>query len=227
MAATITNFVGQTQGTVFAALLPASAVLNARRDAQKLGKLLTLSTRYGMLLLLAMGLPLIIIGGPILRLWVGKDYALHSLLIMQVLVVANVVRLSALPYHAALGDQSATKSDSIAARRRHNQPRGKRGWSLPVRRHWCGHRNVNRRFCRRRIASGAQYAANHSHRCRSIRACQTGPTAASLVCAAPLAFLAIIRIVIRSASIGALSLFYRQRYAGHRVFVLELWPHEF
>ena len=76
--------------------------MNARRDAQKLGTLLTLSTRYGMLILLAMGLPLITVGGSILRLWVGKDYALHSLLIMQVLVVANVVRLSALPYATLL-----------------------------------------------------------------------------------------------------------------------------
>jgi O-antigen/teichoic acid export membrane protein len=102
VAATMTNFVGQAQGAIFAALLPASAVLNARGDAQKLGALLTSSTRYGMIILLAIGLPLIVAGKPILRFWVGKDYALHSLLIMQVLVVANVVRLSALPYATLL-----------------------------------------------------------------------------------------------------------------------------
>ena len=90
-------------------MLPASAVLDAGRDAQKLGTLLTLSTRYGMLILLAMGLPLITIGGSILRLWVGKDYALHSLLIMQILVVANVVRLSALPVGAAFWAQISSR----------------------------------------------------------------------------------------------------------------------
>ena len=102
VAATATNFVGQAQAAIFAALLPASAVLNARGDAHRLGVLLTSSTRYGMIILLAMGLPLVAAGRLILRMWVGKDYALHGLLILQVLVIANVVRLAALPYATLL-----------------------------------------------------------------------------------------------------------------------------
>ena len=102
VAATLTNFVAQAQGAIFAALLPVSAVLNARGDAQKLGALLVSSTRYGMLILLAMAVPLILGVNLILRVWVGPSYAEHSSLIMQVLVVANVVRLSALPYATLL-----------------------------------------------------------------------------------------------------------------------------
>lgn len=102
VAASLTNFVTLAQSSIFAALLPASAVLNARDDAKKLGSVLIDATRYGMLLLLAMAVPLLMGGYFILRMWVGEVYAAHSLAILQVLVVANVVRLSALPYATLL-----------------------------------------------------------------------------------------------------------------------------
>lgn len=102
IAATLTNFVAQVQGAIFAALLPASAVLSARGDAAGLGRLLVSSTRYGMLILLAMALPLVGAGHYILRVWAGGDYAAHSTIILQVLVAANVVRLAALPYATLL-----------------------------------------------------------------------------------------------------------------------------
>src|SRR6267378_1434013 len=82
--------------------MPASAVLSARGDSQKLGALLLSSTRYGLLMLLAMALPLVLAGRFILSVWVGKAYADHSTSIMQLLVVANVVRLSFLPYATLL-----------------------------------------------------------------------------------------------------------------------------
>jgi O-antigen/teichoic acid export membrane protein len=102
IGATVTNFVAQAQGAIFSALLPASAVLGARGDAQRLGTLLVSSTRYGMLALLAMALPLALAGHFVLRLWVGPDYALHSLAILEVLLLANVIRLCALPYATLL-----------------------------------------------------------------------------------------------------------------------------
>lgn len=102
VAATLTNFVAQAQGAIFSALLPASAVLGARGDGQRLGSMLVASTRYGMLILLAMALPLVIAGHWIIRIWAGADYAQHSTLILQVLVIANVVRLCALPYSTLL-----------------------------------------------------------------------------------------------------------------------------
>lgn len=102
VAVTLTSFVVLTQNAIFAAVLPASAILNARGDSQRLGALLLSSTRYGMLILLGMALPLMLAGRVILNIWVGKDYALHSILTMQILVVANVVRLSFLPYATLL-----------------------------------------------------------------------------------------------------------------------------
>jgi O-antigen/teichoic acid export membrane protein len=102
IAATLTNFVAQVQGAIFAAMLPASAALAARGDGARLGRLLVTSTRYGMLILLAMALPLIAAGHYILREWAGSDYAAHSTIILQVLVAANVIRLAALPYATLL-----------------------------------------------------------------------------------------------------------------------------
>ncbi len=102
VAATLTSFMAQVQGAMFAALLPASAILSARNDAQKLGAVLISSTRYGMLILLAMALPLMAAGRFLLRIWVGADYATHSTAILQVLIVANIVRLSTLPYSTLL-----------------------------------------------------------------------------------------------------------------------------
>ncbi|HEY4052388.1 MAG TPA: polysaccharide biosynthesis C-terminal domain-containing protein [Terriglobales bacterium] len=102
IAATLTTFLAQVQGSIFAALLPASAVLAARGDGERLGRLLVSSTRYGMLILLAMAAPLVLGGHYILQLWAGADYAAHATLILQILVIANVIRLCALPYSTLL-----------------------------------------------------------------------------------------------------------------------------
>lgn len=102
VAATLTNLIAQVQGAIFAAMLPASSALAARGDAPRLGELLVSSTRYGMLILLSMSLPLIVGGHYILHLWANDDYAAHSTSILQVLVVANVIRLAALPYSTLL-----------------------------------------------------------------------------------------------------------------------------
>lgn len=102
VAATLTTFLAQVQGAIFAALLPASSVLGARGDGQRLGRLLISSTRYGMLILLAMAMPLSLGGYYILHFWAGADYAANGTLILQVLVAANIIRLSALPYSTLL-----------------------------------------------------------------------------------------------------------------------------
>jgi O-antigen/teichoic acid export membrane protein len=102
VAIALTNFVVQAQNAIFAAVMPASAVLNARGDSERLRILLLVSTRYGMFILLASSLPLLLAGRFILGIWVGSSYAMHSAPIMLILVIANVVRLSFLPYATLL-----------------------------------------------------------------------------------------------------------------------------
>ncbi|MGO9203524.1 MAG: polysaccharide biosynthesis C-terminal domain-containing protein [Limisphaerales bacterium] len=102
VAVSLTNFLAGIQSAAFSAIMPVAAALGARRDARQLGEVLISSTRYGMLILLLGGLPLIICSFWILRLWVGAGYALHAQAFLQVLVAANIVRLSATPYCALL-----------------------------------------------------------------------------------------------------------------------------
>jgi O-antigen/teichoic acid export membrane protein len=98
LAVSLTNFIIQLQSTIFGVLIPSAAILGAREDKVGLGQLLMNSTRYGMLLLLFTGIPLIIGAKWILTLWVGVEYASHTTILLQVLVFANIVRLSGLPY---------------------------------------------------------------------------------------------------------------------------------
>jgi O-antigen/teichoic acid export membrane protein len=98
VAATLTLFLIQFQGAVMGALLPAASMLRAREDRDGLGELLVKCTRYGLLLLLVVGLPMILAAEPLLRLWVGADYAVRTAPILQVLVAGNIVRLTGLPY---------------------------------------------------------------------------------------------------------------------------------
>jgi O-antigen/teichoic acid export membrane protein len=98
VAATLITFILGLQNAIFATMIPAAAVLDARGDTSELGSILIQTTRYGMFLLLASGVPLLVATRSILSMWVGADYAEHAGVILRVLVIANVIRLSAIPY---------------------------------------------------------------------------------------------------------------------------------
>jgi O-antigen/teichoic acid export membrane protein len=96
------TIVGAFDYRAIVALLPASSALSARGDTHKLGQLLVSSTRYGTLMLLIMVVPLIVWSEPAIRLWAGSGYVQHSARILQILLVANFIRLCALPYATML-----------------------------------------------------------------------------------------------------------------------------
>ena len=102
IAVTLVTFIASLQNAVFSVLMPQAAVLGAHKDAKKLGRLLSTSTRYGMFMLLLTGLPLIFIAKPILTIWVGGTYAQQVTPVLQILLVANIVRWSAAPYATLL-----------------------------------------------------------------------------------------------------------------------------
>src|SRR5271167_223631 len=56
------------------------------------------ATRYGTFLLLLTGLPLVFLGKWILTIWVGASYAENGVTLLRILVIANIIRLSATPY---------------------------------------------------------------------------------------------------------------------------------
>jgi O-antigen/teichoic acid export membrane protein len=98
VAATLITFLAGLQNAVFHVMIPSTAVLQARGDSAQLGRTVLTATRYGCFILLLTGLPLIFGAREILNLWVGAKYALEGARILQVLTVANMIRLSAVPY---------------------------------------------------------------------------------------------------------------------------------
>ncbi len=115
VAASLTNFVILTAGAVFNPLLPATSDLAARGDHAAIGSLTLRSTRFCAVLLVMTSLPLLLYGYPILSLWVGADYARHSILFLQILTVANMIRLSMLPYALVVAGNGLQRYGWIAA----------------------------------------------------------------------------------------------------------------
>ncbi|HXF13724.1 MAG TPA: polysaccharide biosynthesis C-terminal domain-containing protein [Terriglobales bacterium] len=98
-------------------LMPASSALSTYRSSVEMGDLVARVTRYSTLILLLTGLPLIVFGYPILRLWVGEQYALHTLPYLRILVFANIVRNLFAPYVTmivATDNQSAAITAAVS-----------------------------------------------------------------------------------------------------------------
>lgn len=102
IAASAVTFLAGVQNAVFSAMLPAAAVLHARNAYAELGKALITSTRLSSLLLIGTAIPICFAAKPLLRLWVGDSYAAHAFVLLDVLVVANVVRLVTTPFAVVL-----------------------------------------------------------------------------------------------------------------------------
>jgi O-antigen/teichoic acid export membrane protein len=102
VAASPTNFIILLMGAIFGPLLPAVSGLAAIGDHAGIASLTLRTTRICALLLLLLGLPLLLYGYPILSLWVGADYARHSAALLEILVVASLIRLCVLPYSVIL-----------------------------------------------------------------------------------------------------------------------------
>lgn len=79
-------------------LLPAASALSVQRSCTQMGSILLRSTRYATIIILLTGLPLVVAGYVILRAWVGPIYATHSIQLLRILVVANIVRNLCAPY---------------------------------------------------------------------------------------------------------------------------------
>ena len=98
VAASAATFMVLVITNLFAPLLPAVSSLQAGRTPRQLGDMVIKATRYCGLLICLSGLPLLFGAYPLLRLWVGYDYAVRSALFLQVLVVGNAIRQFGYPY---------------------------------------------------------------------------------------------------------------------------------
>ena len=97
--------------------LPAVSALSTQRTAVAMGNILFRVTRYSTILILLISLPLLVGGYPILHLWVGRAYALHSVRYLQILVLATMLRNLCMPYATivvATGKQRLATAAAIA-----------------------------------------------------------------------------------------------------------------
>ena len=106
-----TSFFIAILGAALGPFLPTSSAMSTHRTPRQMGDILTRTTRYSTILVLLTGLPLLVGVYPILRLWVGANYALHTMGYLRVLVLANIVRSLCAPYATML---VATESQRVA-----------------------------------------------------------------------------------------------------------------
>lgn len=98
IASSATNFMLLLVSNMMGPLLPAISSLQVERTPRELGGVLVTATRLSTALLCMLGIPLLFLGFPLLRIWVGAQYASHALIYLEVLVAANIVRQLAYPY---------------------------------------------------------------------------------------------------------------------------------
>jgi O-antigen/teichoic acid export membrane protein len=102
VAATLIVFLGGIQSAIFGVIMPHAAQLHAHQDAAALGNLLLKATKLGVLLLLLTGLPLIVFSAPIIRTWIGSPFLPLGGRVLMVLVTANMIRLTGIPFASIL-----------------------------------------------------------------------------------------------------------------------------
>jgi O-antigen/teichoic acid export membrane protein len=109
-----TNFLLLMISSMLSPLVPASSALGTRFSPSQMGTFLAKITRYNTIVLLLVGLPLVVFAFPILRLWVGPEYAFHTVAYLRILVFANVVRNLCAPY-AIMITATGTQKSAVAA----------------------------------------------------------------------------------------------------------------
>jgi len=106
-----TNLVTAIMGAALAPLMPTASALSVHHSPVQMGAVLARATRYASALLITSGVPLLVAGYWVLRVWVGPTYAMQTVGYMRILVLANILRNMAMPYASML---VATESQKIA-----------------------------------------------------------------------------------------------------------------
>lgn len=110
-----TSFLLLIISSLLGPLMPASSALSTRFSPSQMGSFLAKLTRYNTIALLLTGLPLIVFAFPVLRMWVGSEYAFHTFTYLRILVFANIVRNLCAPYATVITATGSQKSAIAAA----------------------------------------------------------------------------------------------------------------
>ncbi len=97
----LSNGIGTATDQFAKLLLPMAAEAGVGQDPPALRRLFLTSTRLTMAITLAVGLPVALLGGPILRVWVGPSFAGYGA-VVALLAAAAIVGLPSYPAAAVL-----------------------------------------------------------------------------------------------------------------------------
>jgi O-antigen/teichoic acid export membrane protein len=98
VATAASNMLIAPQGAILNVLLPVAANLSVQSSPERMGMVLRKMTRYGASILILLTLPLVFGMSAFLHLWVGSTYAAHAVPLAELLVAAQFIRLTMLPY---------------------------------------------------------------------------------------------------------------------------------
>lgn len=98
IAAMAASMLALPYSNVLSTMIPVLSSRTAAESPESMGRVLFRTTRLSMALLLWIAVPLMIGMPLLLRLWVGADYAMHTLVLGEILAGAQLVRLTLLPY---------------------------------------------------------------------------------------------------------------------------------
>ncbi len=98
IASTVSNLLLVPFGAVVGAFMPVAAGLHATGDSERLGALTLRATRYGTVVLCLLTLFLAFSLPALLIWWSGADYAAHATRFAEILIAAQFIRLTCMPY---------------------------------------------------------------------------------------------------------------------------------
>ncbi len=98
LAALVSNMLVVPQSAVLTTIVPMMSAMTMGDQAERMGRILIRTTRLATALLMTAAVPLMLGMAPLLRLWVGADYASNTLLFGELLVAAQTIRLTLMPY---------------------------------------------------------------------------------------------------------------------------------
>ena len=117
VSATMIAFISGGLFAIVSVIMPHAATLQARESALEMGRMVISATRISVLILVLTGIPVYIYAKPILRLWIGPQYADAGAPILQILVIANIIRLVGAAYSVILvaaGQQNYIKVSPLS-----------------------------------------------------------------------------------------------------------------
>jgi O-antigen/teichoic acid export membrane protein len=93
IAATLILFFTGISGAAFSAMMAPVAVLQARQEYSRIGRLMIFATRLNSYLSLSVVVVFFLFGETLIRIWVGPSYLAVTLPVLRILLVAQAIRM--------------------------------------------------------------------------------------------------------------------------------------